>query len=126
MPSRNRTRNIPGGPQGADARLEIIIPTVDENRAQQALISEYQAIAEQDPEMIPVIQEKIEVAARQYIANHVKSWNWVDDSDSPLALPSADYNVLGLLIREELDFIAKALNGQIGETGETKKSVKKS
>ena len=126
MPSRNRTRTIKGGPQGTDAVLEIIIPTVDENRAQQAVITQYQALAKEDESKVGEAQELIEVAAREYIASHVKFWNWVDDDGKELTLPSADYNVLGELIREELDFIAKALNGQVGEMGDTKKLVKKS
>lgn len=126
MPSRNRTRTIKGGPQGADAVLEIIIPTVDENRQQQAIITQYQSIASEDANKVGEMQEAIEVAAREYIAAHVKFWNWVDDDGKELTLPSADYNVLGELIREELDFIAKALNGQVGEMGDTKKLVKKS
>lgn len=125
MPSRNRNRKIFGGPQGPDAFIEIIVPTVDDNRRQQAIISAYQEMAA-DEGRISEANELIEKAAREYVAAHVTNWNWVDDDGAPLAIPSADQDVLGLLIREELDFIARALNGQVTEGGETKKLVKKS
>ena len=56
--------------------------------------------------------EKLEVNAR-LIAEHLLGWNWVDDNDEPLPVPSENPDVLDDLTSQELEFIGEAMQGTV-------------
>lgn len=108
MARASRLKTVKGGPQGKDAQVTILIPTVGDMRHQRKitlqLIKEYGDDA-----------EEVEANANQYLASHVVDWNWKNDEDVIFTLPSKDLTVLPLLTQEELNFIARAMSGQAPE-----------
>ncbi len=112
MPSRNRVRKIFGGPQGEDAVVVILIPTVGEMREQSKLAKSL------GPE-----SDEAEESARKYLAAHVLEWNWMLDEKEPLASPFDNPEVFGLLMREELTFIGQALAGNAQQVADEQKKL---
>ena len=51
--------------------------------------------------------DELNVLTRQYWADHIVSWNWVDDAEQPLAQPGEDVTVFDLLTDDEFAFIRK-------------------
>jgi hypothetical protein len=47
----------------------------------------------------------------ELISDHLVDWNWVDDDDNPLPLPSQDPSVIDELNDEETEFLASILIG---------------
>lgn len=45
----------------------------------------------------------------QIIRDHVAAWNWVDDADQELPLPSADAKVIDALTVQEKGFLITAI-----------------
>lgn len=105
MARASRMKTIKGGPQGKEAYVILLIPTVGEMRAQRkdtmALIKEHG----EDSEVV-------EANANEYLASHVVEWNWVNDENITFELPRKDLTVLPLLTQEELNFIAQGLAGR--------------
>lgn len=109
-PSRQRTKKIDGGPQGDSAFIELLMPTIKESRDHQQKLQE---LSQSDP-------DRANAEANTYFANHVVSWNWVDDDGNDL-LPPSNPDVYELLLPDELVFITLALNGQEGLAASRKK-----
>lgn len=115
MARASRVKTIKGGPQGADAKLVLLIPTVGEMRHQRKITMALMKEKGDD-------SEEVEENANQYLAEHVLEWNWVDDEGKVFDLPRNNKEVLPLLTQEELNFIAKAMAGQNEEeTADRKK-----
>lgn len=45
------------------------------------------------------------------IADSIVEWNWVDDNDEPLPLPTDDETIIDRLNSDEVTFLAEALVG---------------
>ena len=116
MPQRNRERTITGGPQGDDAVVVVFMPTIEQlNAGLDTSDIPDDEPAENAAEAVAVTlsrMDKIEKKAREFFARHVRSWNWVDDNSDPLPQPHGNPDVFGLLLQDELAFIAKYLRGQ--------------
>jgi hypothetical protein len=111
MPQRTRIRTIKGGPQGEDASITIVIPTVGEMRAQG-----------NSTRNLDRASDEMENSARAYLSRHVRAWNWVDDEGKPMPKPHDNPDVFGDLTPDELEFIGNALAGKSPEVvAETKK-----
>jgi len=46
------------------------------------------------------------------LADHIVSWNWVDEDDMPLPLPKDDESVIGRLTDAEIEVLVNALGGE--------------
>jgi hypothetical protein len=51
---------------------------------------------------------------RSLLVENVLQWNWVDFDGKPLPLPKDDPDVIARLTDEEVEFLAKTINGQRG------------
>jgi hypothetical protein len=114
MPQRNRSRQFTGGPQGDDAWVLVLIPTLGELRSNQKLIK-----------TLGRESDEAEEAARKYLAAHTLQWNWVDDEGKAFPSPHKNHEIFGELTNEEMRFIANAMNGAAGESIEESKKLKK-
>lgn len=56
--------------------------------------------------------------AIRYFADHIIAWNWADENENPLPLPSEDASVVDALTNDEAAFLGQALAG--GSEEETK------
>jgi hypothetical protein len=112
MPTRNRVRKITGGPQGDDAVVVILIPTVGEMREQNKLAKSL------GPE-----SDEAEDAARKYLAAHVLDWNWMLDETTKLPNPHENPEVFAVLMQDELRFIGQALAGNAQQVAEEQKKL---
>ena len=118
MPSRQRTRQITGGPQGDDAFILVRYLTVGDSKA---LYAEGDALrkraeASDDPELVKALNEK----ANEMLAEFVMDWNWVDDDDKPLPKPKGKPAVFDLLLTNEIQWLTQAA---IGGLDDEKKST---
>ena len=50
-------------------------------------------------------------ASLDLIAVHIVEWNWVDEENCPLPLPSQDANVLEDMTQEEVEFLVSIISG---------------
>lgn len=57
---------------------------------------------------------------RDLLTSNVIEWNWVNDAGKALPLPSADASVIERLTDDEVNFLAKAIQG--GATAPTEKN----
>jgi len=51
-------------------------------------------------------------AGLDLIQQHIKSWNWVDDEETPLAQPSDDPSVIEELTTAEVSYLADLLTDE--------------
>lgn len=47
----------------------------------------------------------------ELVARHIVNWNWVDDEDEPMPLPSEDPSVVNDLYHYELEFLSGIIMG---------------
>ena len=48
----------------------------------------------------------------QFISSKILAWNWVDDDDVPLPVPSQEPSVLDALDVQEMDWLSDVLSGE--------------
>lgn len=114
MARASRLKTVKGGPQGPEASVVLLIPTVGEMRAQRKMtLADIKALGED--------AEEVEAGANAYLGNHVISWNWVNDDNEVFELPSKNPGILAELTQDELNFIAQALSGQLPAEEEDRK-----
>lgn len=99
MPKRQRTKRVPtlelmGEGSWIEVR-KITVQQAKELRKRTADLSE----------------DELQDYSRDWIAEHVLAWNWVDDDGETLPLPSDDPSVLDQLTPDELAFIGRAIGG---------------
>lgn len=113
MPIRVQEDTIYGGPQGEDAFVKIRLWTLDETTT-------YNRMGE-------VIKdaEKINIAAKQKLAETVLEWNWVDNDGTPLPQPHNNPEVFGALLAMEIRWLVTALQGNSKEQMNPKKTDSK-
>lgn len=114
MPSRNRILVVSGGPQGEDAQITVLVPTLGEMR-EQAKASKISGLDSDDAE----------ISAREYLGRHILSWNWVDDDGNLMPAPNKNPDVFSLLTRAEVTFIGQSLSGMAGDALENQKKLPK-
>lgn len=95
-----------GGPQGPDAYLLILMPTVGETMEFQNLVAERDMT---NPTDMGPVNEK-------FFKTFVKEWNWVDDNDNPLPQPQELESFMSILTLQELTYISDILSGKVGNT----------
>jgi len=105
MARASRVKTVKGGPQGPDAKVVVLIPTVGEMRHQRKVTLSLMKEHGDDA-------EEVEANANQYLADHVLEWNWTDDEGKVFDLPRTNQAVLAELTQEELNFIAQVMAGQ--------------
>lgn len=101
---QSRLKRIVGGPQGEDAFVEILLPTVGEIKALQKLVKE---VTEGDQNDVNLDTNN------KYLVEHIMNWNWVDDEEVAFPTPRQDVSVLDKLTIEETLFLNQSLSGQV-------------
>lgn len=103
MPKRQNVKTIDSSAvQGEGSYVVIKRMTYGEARAARDLARR----AEKDKD-----EDAVADAGQDMIANHLMTWNWVDDEGNPLPLPRDDRGVFDRLTDEEVLFLGQALNG---------------
>lgn len=100
MPQRQKVRNFSGGPQGPDALVRVKMPTV---REAQNHMEQLKALGLESAEAI--------AAANKYLADHILSWNWVNDEGGSLPSPDTP-GAFDDLLPDEVLFLGQVLSGR--------------
>ncbi len=126
MPQRNRNRRVYGGPQGADAWVEIKFITVEELEALQDAFAEIEDAEELEAETAALesteenaeidelsleegIAQKQVSKANTLLSEYILEWNWVDVHGSELAQPLNNPDVFKKLIPPETQYLMETI-----------------